>query len=303
MIRRDQSTNSLVSDVSLHLFTFGPGKDAVRCAVLGGPRVGKTSLVQAILSKGENATNEGPGRYSQMKATTSNGTNYTLAVMDVPSPGDEDDSYIMMLEGMEILLVCYSLDDKRSLEQVEKTWIPFLIMMKLHGYFAPHSETILVATKVDLKKGKQHLRSSSDPIVTQDQQMTVMSETSLYQPDQGTFLAEELGADAYIEVSAKTGRGMAKLLDEVIAKPVLKGRSSPGSLVKIPQSMSYLFSTQGVPSPFLSSVPLVQNTQEPVLGHVETPPLPTPPPPKKGKGRGKKKKEGKKGGKPKCLLQ
>ena len=77
----------------------------------------------------------------------------------------------------------------------------------------------------------------------------------LVQSDQGALLADQLGADAYLEVSSTTGRGIAKLLEEVIAKPIVKGRSSPMSLVKIPQSMSYMFSNHSAYTPSTSNAP------------------------------------------------
>ena len=52
-MKKEQSTTSLNSDLSLHLLQppIGPAKGVVRCAVLGAPMVGKSNLVQAILDK------------------------------------------------------------------------------------------------------------------------------------------------------------------------------------------------------------------------------------------------------------
>ena len=80
----------------------------------------------------------------------------------------------------------------------------------------------------------------------------MVSGTILLQGDQDAFLADQLGADAYVEVSSTTGHGIEKLLDEAISKPVVKGRNSSVSLFKIPHSMNYMFSAQGTYSPPIS---------------------------------------------------
>ena len=53
-MKKQQSLTSLASDMSLNLIDGlggGTNKNMVKCAVVGGPKVGKSSLVQAILEK------------------------------------------------------------------------------------------------------------------------------------------------------------------------------------------------------------------------------------------------------------
>lgn len=101
------------------------------------------------------------------------------------------------------VLVCFAVDDRTSFENVRLKWSTEV------RRFCPDVPLILVATKLDLRhEVVMDCRAKGKAI-------TAVSAI------EGSRLAEEVGASAYAECSAKTREGIRKVF-EGAAKEVLK---------------------------------------------------------------------------------
>ncbi|KAK1347861.1 small Ras GTP-binding protein [Hamiltosporidium tvaerminnensis] len=106
--------------------------------------------------------------------------------------GQEDYNRIITLTypDTDLLIICFSIDDRNSFEAVKNKWMPEL---KFHCRNVPY---ILVGTKSDLRRDSDRLEHmvshGSIPVTT----------------FQGMDLANEIGALKYFECSAKDGIGL-----------------------------------------------------------------------------------------------
>ena len=97
-----------------------------------------------------------------------------------------------------VFLVCFSVVNPVSYENVSSKWIPELI------HFCPDVPSILVGTKIDLR-GEE---SALEKLRKQGQQPTT--------PEQGQQLAKKIKALKYLECSAKTGENLKQVFDEAV---------------------------------------------------------------------------------------
>lgn len=107
----------------------------------------------------------------------------------------------------DVLLVCFSLENPDSFENITQKWIPEI------RHYCPNVPFILVATKKDLR----HNEFISDP-VTKKKYKHVTTE-------EGQQLAEHVKAFAYVECSAKTRDGVREVFDTA-AKAALQKRKA-----------------------------------------------------------------------------
>ena len=117
-----------------------------------------------------------------------------LALWD--TPGGDDLYHLRQLSypNKDLAFVCFSIVDRDSFLNVKKRWIP-----ELHHH-SPESSVILVGLKKDLRKNKSIILR--------------LMETDGCQPvstEEGEALAREVGANAYIECSARSGKNVQKV--------------------------------------------------------------------------------------------
>ena len=94
-----------------------------------------------------------------------------------------------------VILMCYSIDSKESLVNIEEKWAPEM------RYFCPGVPVILVATKSDLRRDKQTIQAlEKDPL-------------SLVSSQTGRLVADKIKATDYMECSAKCKDGVKELFD------------------------------------------------------------------------------------------
>jgi Rho family protein len=70
------------------------------------------------------------------------------------------------------------------------------------SHFTPHTPTLLVGTKIDTR----HSQTELSLMRTQGQAPVT--------PEEGAAVAREIGAKAYLECSAMTGEGVARVFEE-----------------------------------------------------------------------------------------
>jgi cell division control protein 42 len=97
----------------------------------------------------------------------------------------------------DVFVVCFSVAEPASFENVKEMWFP-----ELHHH-CPHVPCLIVGTKIDLRDGPQTIEKMARQILR-----PVTSE-------QGERLARELGAFKYIECSALARKGVKNVFDTV----------------------------------------------------------------------------------------
>ncbi|PIC31510.1 hypothetical protein B9Z55_012190 [Caenorhabditis nigoni] len=108
----------------------------------------------------------------------------------------------------DIILICYSIDNPDSLENVLEKWHPEI------QHFLPNIPIILVATKKDLRDDEEIVSE-----LKRRRQMPVRWE-------QGLEVAHRIGAIAYFECSAKLREGVKEIFDKAV-RETLRSEKKP----------------------------------------------------------------------------
>ncbi|CAF1924157.1 unnamed protein product [Rotaria magnacalcarata] len=121
-----------------------------------------------------------------------------LGLWDTAGQEDYDRLRPLSYPQTDVFLVCYSVVNPASFDNVRAKWSPEI------KHNNPETPVVLVGTKLDLRDDKHTidklLARKSAPIITQ----------------KGALMAQEIGAVAYIECSALTQKNLARVFDIAI---------------------------------------------------------------------------------------
>ena len=168
----------------------------VKCVVVGDGAVGKTSL---LISYTENRF---PVEYVPTvfdNFTTGvevDGKLINFALWD--TAGQEEYSRLRALSYPEtdVFLLCFSVVSPSSFENIRTKWNPEV------SHHCPEAKLMLVGTKIDLREDKETLDK--------------LKKEKLPSHDDGTKLAQTIGAKLYLECSALTQEGLKRVFEEAI---------------------------------------------------------------------------------------
>ena len=162
---------------------------SAKCVVVGDGTVGKTSLLITYTS------NDFPGRYSPTVYDSysvnilTNGSRTPLGLWDTSGQEEYDRLRPLIYPDTSVFLVCFSLVNPASFENVLHKWYPEV----RHFSDAP---LILVGTKLDLRDDgetvEQLKKSDLVPVTNCD----------------GLKMMEDIGAVKYLECSSLTRKGI-----------------------------------------------------------------------------------------------
>jgi len=173
------------------------GQD-IKLMVVGDGSVGKTCLLISY------TTNSFPGEYLPTVFDNYNanaiveGNPVNLGLWDTAGSEEYDTLRPLSYPGTDVFLICFSLFSPDSFENVTKKWY------KEITEHAPDTPIILVGTKLDLRGKPEAIQSlkeaNQEPITT----------------EKGEGLAKKIGAKKYMECSALTQDGLAKVFEEAV---------------------------------------------------------------------------------------
>jgi len=173
------------------------GQD-IKLMVVGDGSVGKTCLLISY------TTNSFPGEYVPTVFDNYNanaiveGNPVNLGLWDTAGSEEYDTLRPLSYPGTDVFLICFSIFSPESFESVTKKWYPEI------SEHAPDTPIILVGTKLDLRGKPEAIQSlkenSQEPISTK----------------KGEELAKKVGAKRYLECSALTQEGLAKVFEEAV---------------------------------------------------------------------------------------
>lgn len=118
-----------------------------------------------------------------------------LALWDTAGQEEYDRLRVLSYPEVNILLVCFSLDSPTSLDNVLEKWVPEI------NHFCPEVPFILVGLKSDLRKT--------------DEFNEVMP--GFISPEEGAAMAERIGANRYMECSARLSEGISNVFNTSIS--------------------------------------------------------------------------------------
>ena len=168
----------------------------MKCVVVGDSGVGKTCLLISY------TTNTFPTEYiptcfwAYTEDITVDSKVVNLAFWDTPGQSDYDRLRPMSYHQADFVLLCFSLVNPASFENVHSKWYPEI---RRH---CPDTITVLVGTKLDLREDKEtidKLKEKSLAPITYSQ---------------GMSMAEKIKAHAYIECSSLMQKGLTSIFIE-----------------------------------------------------------------------------------------
>jgi len=184
---------------------------AIKCVVVGDGAVGKTCL---LISYASNTFPEDyvPTVFDNYNANVvyNNKKQVSLGLWDTAGQEDYDRIRPLSYPDTDVFLVCYSVVNPNSYDNVTTKWVPEL---RHHCATAP---IVLVGTKIDLRNDEETLKKLSQKDMKPINQ------------EQGLKLCEEIQAFSYVECSAKTKDGLKVVFNDAI-EAVMKHNSSSTS--------------------------------------------------------------------------
>lgn len=173
------------------------GQD-IKVMVVGDGSVGKTCMLISY------TTNSFPGEYVPTVFDNYNanaiveGNPVNLGLWDTAGSEEYDTLRPLSYPGTDVFLICFSLFSPESFQNVTNKWFAEI------AEAAPDTPIILVGTKLDLRSKSdaiQSLRENNQEPITYEQ---------------GKQLAHKIGAKRYLECSALTQEGLAKVFEEAV---------------------------------------------------------------------------------------
>ncbi|KAJ7421677.1 ras family member Q [Pitangus sulphuratus] len=137
-------------------------------------------------------------KWTTLVSVTVGGKQYLLGLYDTAGQEDYDRLRPLSYPMTDVFLICFSVVNPASFQNVKEEWVPEL------KEYAPNVPFLLVGTQIDLRDDPKTLARLND-----------MKEKPI-SVEQGQKLAKEIGAYCYVECSALTQKGLKTVFDEAI---------------------------------------------------------------------------------------
>ncbi|XP_071079327.1 cell division control protein 42 homolog [Haliotis cracherodii] len=183
-------------------------KKCVHCAVFGDGMVGKTSISESYAQKSFSESYEATVFENYAVPLSVAGEEFIISMFDTAGQKDYESLRSFTYKESEVLLLCFSTCDRETLASINDVWMPEL---KRHTKQSKQKRpVILVGTQIDLRVGNEDSEVSAD---------------------EGVQLAKDIGADCYVECSARSREGLKEVFEHVVFS-ALKYRKKKSNILK-----------------------------------------------------------------------
>lgn len=131
-----------------------------------------------------------------------------LALWDTAGQEEYDRLRPLSYPDTDVVLMCYSIDNPDSLENIEEKWVPEV------RHFCPTVPIILIGNKKDLRNNQETIRELA------------VQKMSPVTNENGNLVASRIGAHDFLECSAKTKEGVKEVFESA-TRAALKSRKPP----------------------------------------------------------------------------
>ncbi|KAL8608874.1 hypothetical protein ACOMHN_056039 [Nucella lapillus] len=185
------------------------GPSRLKVVVVGDGDCGKTCLLHHF-STGKFIARHVPTAFEvQSKIVHHNHQQVELILHDTAGQGAYDRLRHFAYRRTHVLLLCFALDDPRSLHHVLLHWLPEL------RHHCPNVPVLLVATKKDTRASTSHLYPTLSPPGGGDSdRVPLPCRAVTYQ--EGLGVARKADAVGYYETSAKSGEGVEAVFEAAV---------------------------------------------------------------------------------------
>ena len=167
----------------------------IKCAVVGGPFVGKTSCIKSYINGRSELKkfegNDGLIEYFSTLVKLDNGRETNLQIWDTGRSEGSERARISVYPQTDVIVIMFDLVRRDTMLHVESFWY-----REISGH-CPNAPLILVGTKLDLRDDKRYRKGA-----------TTYKE--------GSSLARRIGARKYIECSSETLYGLNIIFQEAV---------------------------------------------------------------------------------------
>ncbi|KAL9052056.1 MAG: hypothetical protein Q9162_005627 [Coniocarpon cinnabarinum] len=180
-----------------------------KLVIVGDGACGKTCLL-IVFSKGTFPEVYVPTVFENYVADVEvDNKRVELALWDTAGQEDYDRLRPLSYPDSHVILICFSIDSPDSLDNVQEKWQSEV------NHFCPSVPVILVGCKKDLR---QDMRTIEELQKTSQKPVT---------PEQGEDVRKRIGADQYLECSARTTEGVQNVFEAAtrlaVSPPKKKG--------------------------------------------------------------------------------
>ncbi|WVR09544.1 GTP-binding protein rhoA [Kwoniella sp. DSM 27419] len=178
-----------------------------KLVIVGDGACGKTCLL-IVFSKGMFPEVYVPTVFENYVADVEvDGKKVELALWDTAGQEDYDRLRPLSYPDSHVILICFAIDSPDSLDNVQEKWISEVL------HFCQGLPIILVACKKDLR---------NDPKTAQD--LGRMNQRPVSR-EEGVAVAQKIGAQGYVECSAKTGEGVREVFQTATKHALMSKKS------------------------------------------------------------------------------
>ena len=173
----------------------------IKCVLVGDGLVGISSLLVTYMTDTfptELPNTEPTVMENHSKLATVGDEHYNLQLCEASGSEDYDRLRPIMYPGTDVVLVCFSVVDPVSFENIKERWIPEI------SHYCPGCPYLLVGLQTDLR---------GDPSTVET--LARMKEKPI-PPERAEELARQLNAVAYVECSALTKEGVQQVFDQMV---------------------------------------------------------------------------------------
>lgn len=183
---------------------------AMKVLLLGDGAVGKTTLLITFLKP-----NSYPHHYlptvfeNSSKSVEFYDETVEVSLWDTAGGEEYDKLRALSYSNTNVFLICYSIINPTSLENINNKWAPEV------KHFCPDTPFAIIATKLDLR---------DDPKIIER-----LAEHSAHPVtyEEGLAMAKQVGASFYCESSSLTRKGVTSLFNEAIRTGIYSQKNHP----------------------------------------------------------------------------